>query len=79
MTNDKMALASNLKEILYRPKCDDRDDSHVWVTSFPHLLILSHKEESLNTKAVITYNRPTPIGLKLTNYKQLASTKAKNN
>jgi len=42
----------------------------VWSTSFPHLLTLSKK--SLNKKVMITCNRPTTIGQKLTNYKHLA-------
>ena len=40
--------------------------------SFPHLLTLTQKEKKLNPKAKITYKRPTRIGQKPTNYKDLA-------
>ena len=38
----------------------------------PHLLTLTQKEKKLNPKAMITCKRPTTIGQKLTNYKDLA-------
>jgi len=44
------------------PKCDREDDPQFWATAFPHEITLSKKEKSLNTKAVITYKRPTTFG-----------------
>jgi len=52
----------------------------VWATSFPHLLTLTQKEKKekkLKPKAMITYKRPTTIGQKLTNYKDLALNKTR--
>jgi len=72
MTNDMVSLASNWEDRLRPPKCDKKEDPQVWTTSFPHLLTLTQKEKKLNPRAVITYKRPTTIGHKLTNYKDLA-------
>jgi len=77
MTNDMLALASNWEDRLWPPKCDKKEDPQVWVTSFPHLLTLTQKEKKLNLKAMITYKRPTTIGQKLTNYKDLALNKTR--
>jgi len=52
MTNDVMV--SKLAERLGSLKCDKEDDLHVWTTSFPQLLTLSRKENSLSIKAMIT-------------------------
>jgi len=71
MTNDMMALASNWEDRLRPPKCDKKEDPQVWATSFPHLLTLT-KRKKLNPKAMTTYKRPTTIGQKPTNYKDLA-------
>ena len=59
------------------PKCDKKEDPQVWATSFPHLLTLTQKEKKLNPKAMITYKRPTTIGQKLTNCKDLALNKTR--
>jgi len=75
MTNDMIALASNWEDRLRPPKCDKKEDPQVWATSFPHLLTLTQKEKKLNPKAMITFKRPTTIGQKLTNYKDLALNK----
>ena len=77
MTNDMIALASIWEDRLRPPKCDKKEDPQVWATSFPHLLTLTQKEKKLNTKAMITYKRPTTIGQKLTNYKDLALKKTR--
>ena len=77
MTNDMIALASNWEDRLRPPKCDKKEDPQVWATSFPHLLTLTQKEKKLNPKAMITYKRPTTIGQKLTNYKDLALNKTR--
>jgi len=77
MTNDMIALASNWEDRLRPPKCDKKEDSQVWATSFPHLLTLTQKEKKLSPKAMITYKRPTTIGQKLTNYKDLALNKTR--
>ena len=71
MTNDMIALR------IRPPKCDKKEDPQVWATSFPHLLTLSQKEKKLNPKAMITYKRPTTIGQKLKNYKDLALNKTR--
>jgi len=77
MTNDMIALASNWEDRLRPPKCDKKEDPQVWPASFPHLLTLTQKEKKLNPKAMITYKRPTTIGQKLTNYKDLALNKTR--
>ena len=77
MTNDMIALASTWEDRLRPPKCDKKEDPHVWATSFPHLLTLTQKEKKLNPKAMITYKRPTTIGQKLTNYKDLVLNKTR--
>ena len=77
MTNDMIALASNWEDRLRPPKCDKKEDPQVWATSFPHLLTLTQKEKKLIPKAMITYKRPTTIGQKLTNYKDLALNKTR--
>ena len=55
-----------------RPTKFKNEDPQFWVTSSPHLLTLSKYEKSLNTKAMITYEKPTTIRQKTTNYKHLA-------
>ena len=77
MTNDRIALAFNWEDCLRPPKCDKKEDPQIWATSFPHLLTLKKKEKKLNPKAMITYKRPTTIGQKLTNYKDLALNKTR--
>ena len=77
MTNDMIALASNWEDRLRHPKCDKKEDPQVWATSFPHLLTLTQKEKKVNPKAMLTYKRPTTIGQKLTNYKDLALNKTR--
>jgi len=72
-----IALASNWKDRLRPPKCDKKEDLQVWATSFPHLLTLIQKEKKLNPKAINTYKRPTTIGQKLTNHKDLALNKTR--
>ena len=71
MSNDMIALASNWEDRLHPPKCDKKEDPQVWATSFPHLLTLTQKKK-VKPKVMITYKRPTTIGRKLTNYKDLA-------
>jgi len=46
-----------------------------YIFSPNHLLTLTQKEKKLNPRAMITYKRPTTIGQKLTNYKDLALNK----
>ena len=70
-------MASNSEERLRAPKGDKKDDPQVWATSFPHLITLTHREKNLNTKAMITYKRPTTIGQLLTSYKYLALSKTR--
>jgi len=77
MTIDMIALAFNWEDRLRPPKCDKKEDPQVWATSFPHLLTLTQKEKKLNPKPLITYKRPTTIGQKLTNYKDLALNKTR--
>ena len=77
MTNDMIALACNWEDRLRPPKCDKKEDPHVWATSFHNLLTLRQKEKKLNPKAMITYKRSTTIGQKLINYKDLASHKTR--
>ena len=72
-----MALASHWEDRLRPPKCDKKEDPQVWVTSFPHLLTLTQKEKKLSPKAVITYKRPTTMGQKVTNYKDLGVNKTR--
>jgi len=64
-----IVMASNWKERLCPLKCDKKDDPQVWATSFPYPLTLSMKESKL---VMITYERPTTIGQKLTSHKDLA-------
>ena len=77
ITNDMVALVSNWEDRLRPSKCDKKEDPQVWAISFPHLLTLTQKEKKLNPKAMITYKRPTTIGQKLTNYKNLALKKTR--
>ena len=77
MTNDMIALACDWEGRLRPPKCEKKEDPQVWATSFPHLLTLTQKEKNLNPKVMITYKRPTTIGQKLTNYKDLALNKTR--
>ena len=72
-----VALTSKWEDRLRSPKCDKKEEPQVWATSFPHLLTLTQKEKKLNLKAMITYKRPTTIGQKLTNYKDLALNKTR--
>ena len=74
-TNDMIALASNWEDRL-RPQNATRKKTQVWATSFPHLLTLTQKEKK-KPKAIITYKKPTTIGQKLTNYKDLALNKTR--
>ena len=77
MIIDMIALASTWEDRLRPQKCNKKEDPQVWATSFPHLLTLTQKEKNLNLKAMITYKRPTTIGQKLTNYKDLALNKTR--
>jgi len=77
MTNDMIALASSWEDRLRPPKCDKKEDPQDWDTSFPNLLTLTQNEKKLNPKAMIAYKRPTTIGQKLTNYKDLALNKTR--
>ena len=52
MINDMIALASSWEDRLRPPKCDKKEDSQDWDTSFPHLLTLTQKEKNLNRKAM---------------------------
>jgi len=78
MTNDKTNMASNWEERLRPPKCNKKDDPHLWATtSFPYLLSLPDGEKNLNTNVLTTYKRPTTIGQKLTHFVHCAFARQK--
>jgi len=58
MTNDMIEWHQIGKKD-YAHKNDKKDDPELWATSFSRLPTQSHIEKSLNTKATITYKRPT--------------------
>ena len=65
-------------KIDYGPQNATRKKTHRFgLHLFPHLLTLTQKEKKLNPTAVITYKRPTTIGQKLINCKDLALNKAR--
>ena len=74
MTYDMISMAANW-ETSPPPKCNTKDEPFVWATSFHHLPTPREKKKNLHTKAVITFQRSTRIGQKLTNCKHLALSK----
>jgi len=53
-----VATESKWEKSLCPPKCDRKDEPHIWATSLPHLLIVSNNKNCLNIEAMVTKDLP---------------------
>jgi len=77
MANDMIALSSEWEDRLPPPKMRQERRPTGLGYIFSPSAYSNTKEKKLNPKAMITHKRPTTIGQKLTNYKDLALNKTR--